>query len=419
MDETGVLIKKLNKILDSIRKNPNRKFRLTTLVKKLSDAKDTYNNLVDVIQLQDEIEQNILIKVARNLYGEIKTLLDQKLCFPKLISFKSISIIIVKLIQLHRKTRMATIMDIVKTIPQLIPSYNGDGEKLNSTVAALTACKSLLTEATTPIALQVILSRLEGKARAAVGENPRNIDEIIEKLKQKCKITIQPETVVAKLNATKQESDVTKFTDQVEKLTLELERAYINEQIPVETAARMSVKAGIKALASGIKSEEIKLILKAGQFNSLTSAIEKITENSSNASNQILHVRSNNSGNRGNNYGYRGNFQNQRGRQRGNDRNFRGRSQQSNYQQNNNYSGGNNRGYYRGNGRGNNRGNYHNNNSRVFYNSLQPHQMLQAIQGPQNNLGFQQAPPQQQQNQVVLAQPQQNQVALAQLVPRR
>lgn len=106
-------------------------------------------------------------------------------------------------------------IELIRTIPLLIPIYQGDGEKLTSTVAALKACKSLIDNTNQAIALQVILSRLEGKARAAVGDAPQNIDEIIAKLEEKCKIKIAPETVVAKLNATKQVGEIGKFTETI------------------------------------------------------------------------------------------------------------------------------------------------------------------------------------------------------------
>lgn len=406
----------LKAVLEELKSKSQIRSSTRILDKKLITATDLYNQITST--LGNSEKHALILEKAKLIYETIIRIIKEK-NQSKLKSFKGVATAIIFSNKLTNRLKMANVIEIVKIIPQLIAPFNGDGEKLNSTIAALNACKGLITNDNRAVAIQVVLSRLEGKARAAVGDNPQNIDEIIKKLTDKCKITVAPETVMAKLNATKQVGELPKFTEQIEKLTLDLERAYLNEQVPVDTATRMSVKAGVKALVSGIRSEESKLLLKAGQFTSLSSAIEKITEHEPTSTNKILHVRPNNSGYRGNNYGYRGNNQNPRGRQRGNDRSFRGRNQQSNYRPNYNYSNENNRGYNRGNGRGNSRGNFHNNNSRVFYNSAQPDQMLQGIQSFQNNLGFQQSSPQQQQNQVLLAQPQQNQVALAQLIPRR
>lgn len=200
--------------------------------------------------------------------------------------------------------------------------------------------------------MQVILPRLEEKARSAVGENPANIDEIIEKLKNKCNVTTNPETVVAKLNATKQNGEIAKFTEQIENLTLELERAYISENAPVKAASKMAVKAGVKALAAGVKNCETKILLKAGQFYTLSSAVEKATENelAPNTNYSVMPYHTHN---------YRGNFHNNPrfpNNTRGNGQNRRDdRNTPRVYNNQNNY----NRGYSRGqyNHRGNQRRN--------------------------------------------------------------
>lgn len=59
-------------------------------------------------------------------------------------------------------------------------------------------------------------------------------------------------------------------------MTLELEKCYISGNIP---ATQLATKAGIKALANGVKIPETNLLLKAGNFDTVTSAISKATEN--------------------------------------------------------------------------------------------------------------------------------------------
>lgn len=100
MEECGILIFKLNNILDNLKKNPNTKYRITTLKKKLHDSKAIYNELIQNIEIIDHEKQAFLLKAAKTTYGEIKTLLDCKLNFPKLISFKTILLIILNLIKL-------------------------------------------------------------------------------------------------------------------------------------------------------------------------------------------------------------------------------------------------------------------------------------------------------------------------------
>lgn len=43
---------------------------------------------------------------------------------------------------------------------------------------------------------------------------------------------------------------MSKFSESIDKLTAQLENAYIDDNIPVPTASKM---AGVKALTSGIK----------------------------------------------------------------------------------------------------------------------------------------------------------------------
>lgn len=167
------------------------------------------------------------------------------------------------------------------TASQTVPEYDGTGGKLNRVTSALTALALLETDANRAGAIAVILSKLNGRARAAVGQNPANIQAIIDGLENNCREVQPPEVALAKLNATKQTKDISSFTDQVEKLTLDLEKSYIGDQIPAATASRMATKAAVKALAAGVKNKETSLILKASNFATLNEAIQKVAENES------------------------------------------------------------------------------------------------------------------------------------------
>lgn len=339
------------------------------LLKQKNLADSLINKLTGAAQIENSKENSILLEKAKKVHLAILSLVEIK-SKSQVTSFKGAATALIFAIKVKNKAKMSAI-ELIRTIPLLIPIYQGDGEKLTSTVAALKACKSLIDNTNQAIALQVILSRLEGKARAAVGDAPQNIDEIIAKLEEKCKIKIAPETVVAKLNATKQVGEIGKFTETIEKLTLDLERAYISENVPVDTATRMSVKAGVKALAAGVKNSETRLLLKAGQFSTLTAAVEKVTENETTEkpTNSVLHFRQNSRNNPHNDGRSTNNYH--RGRGNGNrpanyGRNGRYQSNDSsNYRRNNNGNG-----YHRQNNQNygrNQRGRFHNQAPRVFY----------------------------------------------------
>lgn len=358
--EIDVCIAKLNNILTNINKAPNRNYTRRFLLKLKEKSKDLYKKVNNILVTHEtkltSAELTFYIKGLRQKYEIISLHIEQKLVYAKdpPISLKSTALAVLYYIKLKHKltckqNKMASIAEIIKIVSSLVPQYDGSGDKLPSILSALAALNTLITDANRAVAIQVVLSRLEGKARSAVGDNPQTVDAIIESLKRKCKITIAPETVVAKLNATKQTGDIVKFTEQIEKLTMELERAYISEEIPVDTALRMAVKAGVKALAGGVKNSETRLLLKAGQFNTLSAAVEKITENESAGSNsstsQIMYAR------RGGYTPGRGNYQS---RGRGNNR--RGHNSRGNYQ---NYNREHSY-HHRGNGRSRGRGMNHN-----------------------------------------------------------
>lgn len=110
-----------------------------------------------------------------------------------------------------------------------------------------------------------------------------------------------------------------------------LEKCYIADNFPAETASRMATKAGIKALALGIRNQETRLILKTGIFNNLASAVGKATENECNSS-AILNFTRNTTNN------------NKRNNERNSNQNWRSRGRYRNQynHQRNNYRGGNN-----------------------------------------------------------------------------
>lgn len=174
---------------------------------------------------------------------------------------------------------MANAVEVIKLTSALIPQYDGNADKLSNIIAALTALKAVIVPATEPIAVQMVLSKLEKRARTAVGDNPVNIDDIIAQLKARCQQQVSADVILAQLNATKQTGALDKFSEEIEEYTNRLELAYINDHIPAETASRMATKAGVKALAAGVRNDILKIILKAGQFDTLSSAICKAFEN--------------------------------------------------------------------------------------------------------------------------------------------
>lgn len=64
--------------------------------------------------------------------------------------------------------KMASVIEIIKVITSLVPLYDGKPEKISNIMSSLQACKPLINNDNKNAALQTILSRMEGKARAAI-----------------------------------------------------------------------------------------------------------------------------------------------------------------------------------------------------------------------------------------------------------
>lgn len=279
----------LNTILTNFNKAPNRNYNKSFLTNKKHQAFQTLNHLSNLLRQYENkftsAELTFYIKGARQKYDNIILIINHKLVYAKesTLCVKTIALAFIFFIKLkrrhYRNVIMASLKDMIMTASQTVPEYDGTGGKLNKVLSALSALALLETDVNRAGAIAVIQSKLDGRARAAVGQNPASIQAIIDALKDNCKEEQPPEVALAKLNATKQTKDLNSFTDQVEKLALDLEKSYLSEQIPAAAASKLATKAAVKALAAGVKCKESSLILKASNFATLNEAIQKVTEN--------------------------------------------------------------------------------------------------------------------------------------------
>lgn len=427
-EEINTRVKLLKNILLSITKNPRRNFLKITLRNKAEASKIIYNQILELLNKGSSINEYQL-KLARQIYGDILTLINIRLAAAPSYRFGQIALIILTLLKIYNKVKMANLLETVKIVSTLVPSYDGKPEKLEQFIAAIDACRPLIAADHLATAIQVILSKLEGKARAAVPNDAATLNAICAGLRLRCAQTISPDTIVAKLNATKQSEGLIKYTQEVEKLTLQLERAYIDEHVPLETATRLATSAGIKALANGIVNPETKTILKAGTFNTLEKAIEKAAENeadtsaSTSRSASILQISRSprNSNGRGRGRPYRGNSRG-RGNNHGRGSYYRGNGR-GNYHSSGNFNYGNGRGNFHGSGNfyGNGRGNFQPSRNVFFMypeNQQFPQQMLVGGQQMQQQPQMYQQQVQQQQSIPQNQQRSQYQIALANLQQR-
>lgn len=323
--EVDSLVRKLTNILRNLKKSPNRRFLKQTLISKAQESRNIYNRLLEL--LEDHSGGQLFLSAIRNTFSEIKIFIDSRLeVGPHLFKFKNIALTVLAAVKIKNSNKMANIVEIIKVASNLIPTYDGNAGKLSSITAALRALDTVINDATRASAINVVLSKLEGKARSAVGDAPETINAIIRGLEDRCKSTDGPDVILAKLQVLRQTGTLTNFTDEVEKLANQLETLYIADNVPIDTAKRLATKAAVKSLTNGIKNTETKLILKAGQFQTISAAITKAAENDSNEvpnNHNIFHMRShaNMRGRRHGSYDRRGNHSNRgNNHHRGNNR---------------------------------------------------------------------------------------------------
>lgn len=352
LEEIEEEVQALLKLQNNLKKSIYKKFRTETLQAKHNYAVTIYNDIeYKLIEYETQISQTSLrffIKASREAISEIKEIIKRKLLENKTRDIVTMA-----------PPEAAPAPFDIKTATALIQNYDGSPTGLEAFIDSV----GLLADLTAPdhiaTGIRFLKTRLSGKARSAVPPNARTFQEITDAVKQACKSIETPDSVLAKLKATKNKGDQQKFCDEVEILSQKLSTLYVENQIPADVANKMATKAGVDTLINGVSNAEIKIILKASEFNSVQKAIQKINETQPEQF-QILSF-------------------NTRGRGRGN---FRNNAQYSSYPRNrsapnndfnrshgNNYQNPNRRGNGRGhnNYRGNFRGNYHNRGRNSYY----------------------------------------------------
>lgn len=242
---------------------------------------------------------------------------------------------------------------------RLIPEFDGKSENLQTFVDAINLT-NLQVGAHANLLLALIKTKLKGTVRNLITEEAT---DIIQTLRNNIKRE-STEVLTAKILSTKQNSkSANNFTEEINQLTKALENSYIAEGVPAVLASKYSTQTAIKSLTKNAANEKVKIIMEAGQFTDMNSAIAKFVgvSTDSTSNNTIMYYRRQYN-NRGN-YNTPNRYNNNRNVNRNNPRNYQNRNAQNryrnndNYQQNNNNrrNNNNNNNYYRQNNNNNNR----------------------------------------------------------------
>ena len=283
MENLDAKLQALDKVLVNLKKAPHRAYKRETLINKKIETKELLEQINDILLwLENIVEEQIFYdknRQAKLLSGQIYYLIDEKLAnldFEKIPRIKTIFLVILAIAK-FKKFKMANLNETIKTVSALMPQYDGTADKLTSVLDALEIVKTLQTDANKQTIVGVVLTKLDTKVRHSFGQKPENVDAIIEVLKQTV-TKIPPETIIAKLATCKQKESLTDFIKEIEMLSIQLENAYITKQIPPGVAKDLAAKEAIKNMANGLKVEQTKLVLLAGNFTQLSDATNKVLE---------------------------------------------------------------------------------------------------------------------------------------------
>lgn len=254
--------------------------------------------------------------------------------------------------------------------------YGGDPISLASFCDAVELLKDLTDEDNKVLLLKYVKTKLEGKAREIVGDEPASVDDIIKSLKE----SIKPESSkviegrILALRADK--SSLIKFSEQAEKLAEQFQRSLCVEGYSKEKAKEITIAKTVEMCRKSARNDTVKSVLAASAFSDAKEVIAKMITEINNVKQEkpttsYGHKYPNNNKN---------NSQHSNGN-RNHSQNHKGGNGRKNYSQSNHRNGQNgNRNYNNNYNSQNNRGNYSGNRS-------QNEQPVRMVSGNESNPG--------------------------------
>lgn len=251
--------------------NNIRKSKNNVNTKNLIEKQKTALN--EILEEYLQIVRNLKCEIHSEEYNEI--VLD----YEELLTKRTYALAILnnKEIMTPPATPVATFD--VRTATAVVQIYDGASDGLQAFVDACSLMKELTAEAHNEMLLKFLKTRITGKARLGLPNNINTYDRFITHIKEKCQDVTSPEQIMAKLKSIKQKENLDSFCEQIETISEKLKNTYLQQQIPEEVVKKMVKKAAVDALINGVSNSETKLILKAGSFDSVKDAIQKVQEN--------------------------------------------------------------------------------------------------------------------------------------------
>lgn len=253
-----------------------------------------------------------------------------------------------------------------KTAASLLPKLDGKVETVYSLIDGIELYEPSLNEAGKPLLVNYVLKAcILHKDKLRLKFNYGNTADLIKDLKTNFLPRQSAPVLAARLQALRQNNmSIAEYATSIESLMSDLTLAQGGSDPNVtEIFKKANEKLAIDVFANGIRSNELRTIIKARGFESLSEAINAAKDESVRVQQQpaVYHVRGQA------NFRGRGNYQNTKYRVNNNRNN--NNFNRNNNNSNRNYSNmNNNNGSHNFNRNSNNRGNYNRGNSRFLSN---------------------------------------------------
>jgi hypothetical protein len=283
---------RLNLILEDIRRNSKRVLKKEVpkssdshldIINKLCDSFNSFSRLINKNWYKlNENQQSTCILYFNKIREKVEKafqVLDCQYEVPsQLITRNNLinNLIVLEAMSKDKKEKMALSMnDFFNLAGKILPNeFNGDISKLQSFVDAISLLQVGAAEHEENAVL-FVKTRLTGKARSLI-TTEKSLVEIIGTLKKGLKGD-SASLVGAKLSKLRQNNkDIVEYASEMEKLTDQLQAAYLAEGMPVHLATKYTTEAAVKSLIDNSASERIKTVIAAGNFTTPQEVMTKL-----------------------------------------------------------------------------------------------------------------------------------------------
>lgn len=268
-----------------------------------------------------------------------------------------------------------TTKDFITMANHMIGSkYDGDPINLDSFLDSVALLIELCENNNRSILLKFVLTRLEGRAREVIPDNPTTVQMITDALK--ANIKNEPSKVIeGRILALRAErNNLSKFAEKAEELAEQFRRSLCTEGFTKEKAKEMAIEKTVEMCRKSAKYDSVKTVLASTKFEEPKEVIAKMIIETNTSKQEQLEAQSqkqfqNHRGNKngrknGNNFNRGNGHRNDNNSQRDNSQRDN-RSNNGSYRNNQQNFGTNNQNRSQNHGNGynnNNRGNYNNQN---------------------------------------------------------